>query len=294
MRYLLPFLLSCTEVSINKIPNEPSDSAVVIVDTTEPSSEPAVEPSVEPMEGIGGYVHYYLQQVACPACMGEANEITVEMNARFHEPINDSYTSWIVPQGQCTQNLTQTVPSVPLMDKGSEIKTRADGNILFAYRTSQNSYYNSWNTDIYYTRDAVHYISEENNYEFASFTSLHGFDSIEPYELRYVDPAYAFSAKIYKSGPTFWWSPNGSNSMFTITLAVYTPDGSSLLGYVACSSGDTGMMTIPGQYLETYPYWSLVAVHMTRHKIELVPWVEQNTYIETHMEWSVIGTGHIE
>ena len=34
--------------------------------------------------------------------------------------------------------------------------------------------------------------------------------------------------------------------------------------------------------------------HMTRHKIELVPWEEQNTYLETHMEWEVVGTGHIE
>ena len=79
-----------------------------------------------------------------------------------------------------------------------------------------------------------------------------------------------------------------------ITLAVYTPDGSSLLGYVACSGGDTGMMTIPGQYLSSYPTWALVAVHMARHKVEFVPWEEENTYLETHMEWEVIGTGHIE
>ena len=77
-------------------------------------------------------------------------------------------------------------------------------------------------------------------------------------------------------------------------LAVYSPDGASLLGYVACSGGDTGMMTIPGQYLSSYPTWALVAVHLIRHKIELVPWVEKNTFIETHMEWEVVGTGHIE
>jgi hypothetical protein len=75
---------------------------------------------------------------------------------------------------------------------------------------------------------------------------------------------------------------------------VYTPDGSSLLGYVSCSGADSGMMTIPGQYLSNYPTWGLVAVHMVRHKIDLVLWEEQNTFIETHMEWEVIGTGHIE
>ena len=137
-------------------------------------------------------------------------------------------------------------------------------------------------------------MSREDNYDFAEFTSFHGFDSIEPFELRYVDPSYAFAAPIYRSGATFWWAPYGSNSTFTVMLAVYSPDGSSLLGYVACSGGDSGMMTIPGQYLSSYPTWALVAVHLVRHKIELVPWVEENTYIETHMEWEVVGTGHIE
>jgi len=33
---------------------------------------------------------------------------------------------------------------------------------------------------------------------------------------------------------------------------------------------------------------------LIRHKIELVPWEEKNTFIETHMEWEVVGTGHIE
>ena len=293
MKYLLPFLLACTEVSINKIPEAPKDTSTPIVDTTEPS-EPAVEPSTEPPEGIGGYVHYYLRQVACPACMGESNEITVEFEARFHEKINDSYTTWVVPQGECTEALSYMMPSLTLFDKGSEIKANADGSVIHAYRTSLGSYYNSWNTDSFYVRDVLHTISEEDNYEFASFTSFHGFDSIEPYELRYVDPSYAFAAPIYRSGSTFWWSPYGSNSTFMITLAVYSPDGSSLLGYVACSGGDTGMMTIPGQYLSSYPTWALVAVHMARHKIELVPWEEQNTFLETHMEWEVVGTGHIE
>ena len=106
MKYLIPvLLLACTEVSINKIPTNPVDTSKPVADTTEPASEPSIEPSTEPPEGIGGYVHYYLRQVACPACMGEANEITVEFDARFHEKINDSYTTWVIPQGECTQTL---------------------------------------------------------------------------------------------------------------------------------------------------------------------------------------------
>jgi len=300
MKFLIPMLtLACTEVSISKVPDDPMDTSNPIVDTEDPQpstepSAPTSEPSTEPMEGIGGYVHYYLRQVACPACMGESNEITVEFDARFHEKTFDTYTRHIPEQGQCTESITQTWPSISLMDMGAEIKANTPSAVIHAYKTSQNNYFYAWYSDETYIRDTVHTISRADNYEFASFTSFHGFDSIEPYELRYVDPSYAFAAPIYRSGATFWWAPYGTNTTFTITLAVYTQDGSSLLGYVVCSGGDSGMMTVPGQYLSSYPTWSLVAVHMARHKIELVPWEEQNTYLETHMEWEVVGTGHIE
>jgi hypothetical protein len=295
MRYILMGLvLSCTEVSISKVPGPETGQAVPKDTAKQPSSEPTTEPSTEPMEGIGGYVHYHLRQVACPACMGETNEITVEFDARFHEKTMDNYTRHIPEQGQCTQSITQVWPSLPLMDMGNQIKANANGAFLYANKTSQNNYFYAWYSDEQYIRDTVHSLSREDNYEFAQFTSFHGFDSIEPYELRYVDPQYAFAAPIYRSGATFWWAPYGTNTTFTITLAVYSPDGSSLLGYVVCAGGDSGMMTIPGQYLSSYPVWSLVAVHMARHKIELVPWEEHNTFLETHMEWEVVGTGHIE
>ena len=149
MRYLLPFLLACTEVSINKIPDVVVDSSTPIVDTieptTEPSTEPSIEPSTEPPEGIGGYVHYYLRQVACPACMGEANEITVEFDARFHEKIYDSYTTWVVPQGQCSENLTQMVPGTTLVDLGPSIKAQSPGvGYIYASRNSQGIYTQTW------------------------------------------------------------------------------------------------------------------------------------------------------
>jgi hypothetical protein len=295
MRYILmAFILSCTEVSISKVPELTNDTQGLVPTDTSPPSEPAVEPPTEPPEGIGGYVHYHLRQVACLACMGETNEITVEFSARFHEKIYDTYTRHIPPQGECSQNINEIVPVVTLTDMGAEIKARSGNTTLNAFKTTDGSYLGTWYSDSIYIRDSLHTISRENDYDFAQFTSFHGFDSIEPYELRYVDQSYAFAAPIYRSGSTFWWAPYGSNSTFTIMLAVYSPDGSSLLGYVACSSGDTGMMTIPGQYLSSYPTWALVAVHLKRHKIENVLWEEENTYIETHMEWEVIGTGHIE
>jgi len=295
--FFITHLLSCGgDVMINKLPNtDTSTSPIVDSGLIVSPTEPASEPSVEPTEGVGGYVHYYLRQVACPACMGETQEITVEFNARFHESVNESYTTWVIPQGQCTESLSYTMPTVTLIDFGPEIKIRTDSGLSYiqAYKNALGVYSNSWNTDSNYERDTVHYIKRDDT-EFTSFTSFHGFESIEPYELRYIDPSYAFAAPIYRSGTTFWWSPYGSNTTFMITLAIYSQNGSTLLGYVACSGGDTGMMTIPGQYLSNYPYGALVAVHMTRHKIELVLWEEQNTFLETHMEWEVVGTGHIE
>lgn len=291
MRYLLvAIILSCTEVSISKVPDKPEDSAIV-----KDSAGSPVETATDPPEGIGGYIHYYLRQVACPSCMGIQNEITVDFRAKFHEKTFDTYTRHIPVVGECTQNVTPIMPMTTPLDVGSQIIVQPqNGQPFFAARGQDGVYFQTWNTDVNYIRDTQHFIDKQDGANITSFFSLHGFTNIEPYELRYVDPAYAFSATIYKSGATFWWAPAGSNSIFNITLAVYKPDGSALLGYVSCSGTDSGMMTIPGQYLSNYPYNSLVAVHLIRHQVELIPWPEQNTFIESHMEWEVVGTGHLE
>ena len=110
MRYILMgLILSCTEVSISKVPQQTETGFTSPrTDTTEQIPEPTTEPSSEPMEGIGGYVHYHLRQVACPACMGETNEITLEFDARFHDKISDTYTRHVPAQGQCTQTFRRT------------------------------------------------------------------------------------------------------------------------------------------------------------------------------------------
>ena len=53
-------------------------------------------------------------------------------------------------------------------------------------------------------------------------------------------------------------------------------------------------MTVPGTYLSSYPQGGLVAVHLARHKIEKVLFEAQNTFIETHMEHEVVGTGMVQ
>jgi hypothetical protein len=224
--------------------------------------------------------------------VGEQQELTVEYVSKFFENTSASHTDWIPATGTCTNQLLVTVPTVNLIDMGTSISVQGNAGTFTAnYNGSEfysTIYESMYERDTQYT---VNFLSGQESYQ---FTSIHGFDSIEPYEMLYVDPSYAFAAPIYRDGTTFSWEPYGSDSSFMILLAVYTPDGSQLLGYVACTSPDQGFMTIPGSYLQSYPRDGLTAIHLARHRVEYIPYHELGGYIESHMEWEVVGTGHIE
>ena len=86
----LLFISACSsDVSVIKRVTEETAETSTEPDTS-PSSEPNWPPPPE-IEGVGGYVHYYLRQLACPACVGESQELLVEFTAKFHEPVNDSH-----------------------------------------------------------------------------------------------------------------------------------------------------------------------------------------------------------
>jgi hypothetical protein len=95
-------------------------------------------------------------------------------------------------------------------------------------------------------------------------------------------------------GTNFSWAPYGSSSLLNITIAVYSPDGSQLLGYVSCTTNDSGYFNMPGGYFQGFPTWSLTAIHMTRVLHQRVPHEALGGYVDAHIEWSVVGTGHIE
>ena len=86
--------------TVEKIQTEP-DSGITVVDTAtsqpssepsgEPAVEPATEPSTEPLEGTVGLTRYTLEQLACPACMGASQEITVQFEAKFHNKLGFSF-----------------------------------------------------------------------------------------------------------------------------------------------------------------------------------------------------------
>ena len=298
MKHIL-FILACTQdVSIMKVyDNEDTSDPVVVTEPTEPS-EPAIEPSEEPdpttteLNGNVGYLNYYLRQVACPACVGDYQEITVDFKAKFFENTTASHTDWIPEIGTCTNQLLITVPSTNPVDMGQSLNVRGAPNQFPVYK--QGSEYYTTVYESMYDRDTLHTVEFASGEESFDFMSIRGFDSLEPYTMLYVDPSYAFAAPIYRNGMTFSWTPYGSDSNFMITIAIYTPDGSQLLGYVACTAPDQGFMTIPGQELQQYPSWSLTAIHLARHRVERVPYQPLGGYVESHMEWEVVGTGHLE
>ena len=295
MKELLLLLACAQDVSILKIQdNEPSmDSAAITAETGQPSSDQAEDTdSAIQLNGNVGYVNYYLRQVACPACVGEPQELTLEFKAKFFENTNKDHTEWIPEIGTCTNQLLMTVPSTNPIDMGNSLNIKGSPNQFIA--TKQGSEYIANVYESMYDRDTNHTVEFDSDREPFDFISIRGFDTLEPYTMLYVDPSYAFAAPIYKSGMTFSWTPYGSDSNFMITIAVYTPDGSQLLGYVACTSPDQGFMTIPSEHLQQYPVWSLAAIHMARHRVEHVPYAPLGGYIESHMEWEVVGTGHLE
>tara|TARA_R100000030_G_scaffold100867_1_gene95056 strand:- start:116 stop:790 length:675 start_codon:yes stop_codon:yes gene_type:complete len=223
--------------------------------------------------------------------MGETQEISINFRALFHEPSTDGHTNWIPPHGECTTNLISTSPSTVPTDMGVDIYIEGEYHTFTADSVGLGIYENNriWESQL--ERDTRYDVyTDQGDY---SFVSTHGFDFIEPYTMLWVDPSYAFEAPIFRSGATFTWGPTSTDSTFMITVAVYSWDGSQFLGYVTCTGPDNGSMTIPSQYLLNFQAGSLVAIHLSRHKVELVETNINNSFIETHMEWEVVGTGTI-
>ena len=271
------------DTAVSQPSSEPSSS---------PTSEPSGEPSNEPLNGTVGLVNYTLEQVACQQCMGVYQEITIQFDAKFHNKINETHPSWYPQSGQCVSSINPVAIAVTPNYVGSSLNIIGNPNSFTAYN-SGNNIYTGFIQESQYDRDTQLRVQTQDGSSFA-FRSIHGFDWVEPYEMRYVDISYAFAAVVSKFGTQFSWGPSGGPDMFNITVATYSPDGSQLLGVVSCSGPDNGFMVIDGSYFQAYPYWSLTAIHMTRFSQQRVPYEGLNGYVDVQLEWSVVGTGHIE
>jgi len=285
---------------VNVVDKQNNDSGDVNIDTFEPGDTATDQSDIEDsgsqnieLEGIVGYANYMLQQVACPECVGAAQGISLSFSAEFHQPITDTHTDWIPQPGECVQNLPTTSPSINPIDVGSYINVFGPVHNFTAPKIG-NSYQTTSIYETQYDRDSTHVVTSDILIEGFDFSSSRGFDYIEPVEMLYVDMSYAYQAPIYRSGATFYWGPSGSDEKFMVIVAVYTSNGTSLIGYTTCVGEDIGYLTIPGTYLSPYPPGSLVAIHLSRQSVKLVPSYDLGGYIETHMEWEVVGTGYIQ
>jgi hypothetical protein len=299
---LLVFLFACaTEIGFVQTleKQQPEDTAILdTADTSQPSVEPSLEPSGEPstepstepsseLNGTVGLVVYELEQVACPACMGVSQEITINFDAKFHEKMNEQHFSWVPDAGTCSQNLNYTTINVAPKNIGQSLTVQGGVTFFTPYYNGM-SYYGT-HMEPQYARDTLLTVTAQDGSSF-QLMSLHGFDSIEPWEMRYIDPSYAFAAVISRAGTNFQWAPSGSTGLLNITVAVYSPDGSQMLGYVSCTTNDTGYLS----YFQGFPTWSLTAIHMTRVLHQRVPYQALGGYVDAQVEWSVVGTGHVE
>mgnify|MGYP005626857789 CR=1 FL=1 len=293
---LLSLLLwACdSDVSIIKRVEETGQS-IGVGEPGEPvaiAPQPTTEPGYEQQRtGVTGLSTMYLRQIACPACMGETQELTVQYEANFHQPITDSWNSWPPPDGTCDQYLYRSTPSTQPIHVGQVIQVSAQNHQFDAYQSGAGMYTspNIWESHL--QRNAQYNVqTSEGSF---TFTTIEGFDYIEPYTMLWVDPSYAFEAAVRRSGFTVTWAPVRSTSRMMITLGIYSSDGSALLGQVSCFGPDNGSMFIPSQYLN-YPVWSLVAIHIERFESGLVETDINNSYMETMQIWEVVGTGHIE
>ena len=295
---LLSLLLACqSDVSIIKrLEEEETGQAIGIAEPAEPAALPSAEQDTDQVvdqerTGVTGLSTMYLRQIACPACMGETQELTVEYELQVHQPVSDSWNSWMLPDGVCTEQLYRTTPSTNPIQVGQVIQIINQNHQFDAYQTGAGMYtsQNIWESHL--QRNA-NYMVQTSQGTF-NFRTVEGFDYIEPYTMLWVDPSYAFEAAVRRSGFTITWAPIRQTSRMMITLGIYSNDGSYLLGQVSCFGPDNGAMFIPSQYLN-YPVWSLVAIHIERFETGIVETDINNSHIETLQIWEVVGTGHIE
>ncbi len=264
--------------TVDKIQN--NDTGIEVVDTAvsqpssepswEPASEPSGEPSDEPLNGTVGIVNYNLEQVACQPCMGVSQEITIQFEAKFHDKINEIHPTWYPEAGQCVSSMNPVSIFVQGINLGSSINIMGNPNSFAAFNNGTLNIYSGFIPESQYDRDTTMNVQLQDGSSF-QFRSIRGYDFVEPYEMRYVDPSYAFAAVVSKFGTQFQWGPSGGPDLFNITIATYSPDGSQLLGVASCSTHDVGNFFFDGSYFQPYPTWSLTAIHMTRFSQQRVP-----------------------
>jgi hypothetical protein len=246
----------------------------------------------------GGVIEFSHLQTMCPQCFG-VPEITVTASAAFHDPKNGSWMDWMPSLGSCALNPSSQPLSSSFVDVGNWVYL-STGSRTLALSKSQSasgpSYVANSSSSDDFVRTAYYDLQAPDGGSLGAIEQTDalltpmGFDSIEPMELLWFDPSDAFDAYIAKSGASFSWSPAGSGT-FSILLGVYSANGSSLLGTVLCRDYDKGYMVIPGNYLSSFPNYSLVAVYLYRYETSESVLANNGSTLEGVASMGVLGTG---
>ncbi len=223
-------------------------------------------------------------------CSNAYSEFDIQAKFLLHQPTSGNYFAYFQEPGTCTTQLIETNVSVTPIQSNQPVNF----NNITLYTVGPGEWLAQNLYEYQYIRNSAYTINTELGSIPNAFTSIEGFDDIQPYTLLWVDPSYAFDAVISRNGTAFSWYPVLPNDQFEIIIAVYSPDGSQFLGAVSCLENDTGYMTIPGSYIQQFPYYSLVAVHLIRHRTGETYSSEFDGILQWHMLWEVVGTGHIE
>ena len=79
----------------------------------------------------------------------------------------------------------------------------------------------------------------------------------------------AFQPVVSWTGHTFTWSPSGGTDPFIILIDGYdiTTVPATYLGNLMCVGADNGAMTVPGGYLQQFPYNAYLGVGLYRYAI---------------------------
>jgi hypothetical protein len=278
--------------------SEPSIEDSQSEPTLEPSSSPASEPesqpeASEPSEEYLGkdiFVEYGLRQISCLYCVGETNEITVDMKVYIHDPTEQDLFRSILDPGTCTSNFNYYQNSFALSYNYNPVTVYNNFNNYNLFPI-QGVYSTTFNSDYMYNRLTYHSIMVEQFAFDDAFVSIEGFDYIEPYTMLYVDASYAFDPNVSRSGTYFSWGPAGVSDYFQILISAFSYDGSQVLGTSACASQDTGSLYFPGEYLQMYPPGSLLLIYMQRYSTS--EQVINNSTISAELYWEVVGTGSL-
>lgn len=301
--FLIAFVLSAgcgSDVHIMKKLDDPEETASDEItqdqsDAQVDSSDPPIDTEDTDNEGdisplTVAFAEMHFRQIACQGCLGVSSEFQITAELREHYPTGGDYTSHLPSVGSCTTNVYETAVGVTPLD-ATQV---AYFNDIPLYPTAQGVWANTNLYEHQYQRSTAYTITSEHGTVVDAFTSLEGFDDIQPYTLLWVDPSYAYDTVISKSGTTFTWYPVILDSQFEVIVAVYSSDGSTFLGAVSCMEDDNGYLTIPGSYIQPFPSYSIAAVHLIRHRQGLIESSDLGGMVQTHMMWEVIGTGHVE